>query len=59
MKVRGSLGANNINTAAGALRGYFKCSIRGANNQSPNIFYKFIHLQLFNNKHKIVHLQVV
>ena len=25
----------------------------------PNIFYKFAHLQLFNIKHKIVHLQVV
>ena len=25
----------------------------------PNIFYKFVHLQLFNIKHKIVHLQFV
>ena len=23
----------------------------------PNIFYKFIHLQMFNNKHESVHLQ--
>ena len=44
---------------SGAYRGYLKCSIRGTNNQSPIIFYKFAHLQLFNIKHKISHLQVV
>ena len=38
---------------------YLKCSIRGTNNHFPNIFYKFIYLQLFNIKHKIIHLQVV
>ena len=43
----------------GAQRGYLKCSNRGINNQLPNIFYKFIHLPLFNVEHKIVHLQVV
>ena len=35
------------------------CSIRGTNNQFPNIFYEFVHFQLLNIKHKIVHLQVV
>ena len=43
----------------GAYRGYLKCSIRGSNNQLPNIFYKLVHLQLLNIKYKIVHLQVV
>ena len=42
----------------GRSRGYLKCSIRGTNNQLQNVFYKFIHLQLFIIKHKIVHLQV-
>ena len=43
----------------GACWGYLECSIRGTNNQLPNMFYKFVYLQLFNNKNKIVHLQVV
>ena len=43
---------------SGAQRGYLKCSIRGTNDQLLNIFYKFLHLELFNIKHKIVHLQV-
>ena len=42
-----------------AQRGYLKRCIPGTYNQLPNIFYKSIHLQLFNSKHKIVHLQVV
>ena len=43
----------------GAQWGYLKCNIRSTNNKLPNMFYKFIHLQLFNIKHEIVHLQVV
>ena len=35
---------------AGAQWGYLRCSIRGTNNQLPNRFYKFVHLQLFNVK---------
>ena len=38
---------------------YLKCSIRGTNNQLPNIYYEFVHVQLFNIRHEIVHLQVV
>ena len=43
---------------SGVQRRYLKCSIRGTNNQLPNVFYKSAHLQLCNIKHKIVHLQV-
>ena len=42
----------------GTSRGCLKFSICGTNNQLPNIFYKFVHLQMINIKHKIVHLQV-
>ena len=48
-----------ISNLRGIARLPLKCSIWGTNNQLPNIFYKFVHLQLFNVKHKIVHLQVV
>ena len=41
----------------GAYRGYLMCSIRGTNNQLPNIFYKFVHLQLFNITHNTVHVK--
>ena len=34
-------------SSTGAWQGYLKCSIWGTNNQLPNIFYKFVHLQLF------------
>ena len=54
-----ALSFNILCYASEAWRGYLKCSIWGTNNQLPNIFYKFIHLQLFNIKHKIVYLQVV
>ena len=43
----------------GGWRGYLKCSIRGTNNQLPNIIYKFVHPPLFNIKHKIGNLQVI
>ena len=46
------------NEPAGASRGYLKCSIRGTTNQIRNIFYKFVHLQLFNVKDKFVQLQL-
>ena len=42
----------------GAYRGYLNCSIRGTNNQLPNIFYKLVHLHLLNIKYKNDHLQV-
>ena len=42
----------------GAKGGYLKCSIRGTNNELGNIFYKFVHLQLFRVKYKFVHLQL-
>ena len=38
---------------SGTQRRYLKCSIRGTSNQLPNTFYKFVHLQLFNMKHKL------
>ena len=41
----------------GVEQGYLKCSIRSTNNQLPNIFFTFAHLQLFNVKCKFVHLQ--
>ena len=43
---------------AEAQRRYLKCSIRGFNNQLPNRFYKFVHLQLLNVRYKFVHLQL-
>ena len=41
----------------GAQRRYLKCSMRGTNNQLPDRFYKFVHLQLFNVRYKFVHLR--
>ena len=38
--------------------GYLKCSIRGANNELRNRFYKFVNLQLFSVKYKFVHFQL-
>ena len=38
---------------------YFKCSIRGTNDQLPNMFYKLFIFNCFNIKHKTVHLQFV
>ena len=40
-------------------RGYIKYSIRGNTNRLQNIVYNFFHLQMFNIRYKIVHLQVV
>ena len=34
-------------------QGSLMCSIRGTNNQLQNIFYMFVHLQLFNTKIKL------
>ena len=39
-------------------RGVAKCSIRGTNNQLPNRYYEFSHLQLFNVTYKFAHLQL-
>ena len=35
-----------------------KCSIRGTNNELPNRFHKFVHLQLFNFRFNVFHLQL-
>ena len=39
-------------------RGVAKCSIRGTNNQLPNRFNEFFHLQLFNVTYEFAHLQL-
>ena len=40
-------------------RGVAKCSIRGTNNQLPNRYYEFSHLEMFNVTYKFAHLQLL
>ena len=34
------------------------CSVRGTNSQSPNRFYEFVYLQVFNVTYRFAHLRL-